>query len=288
MRGSVVTALACLASAGVLTGAEIVGVIAPPASQEPIALAVLKVVLGIAASLLTLNLLLRQAQRAASDDLIQMFVHDMRSPLTVIMARLTMLRDEAADDSETASHADGALGDAMRLNRLANTLLDIHRLDAGRMPLKREATDIAKLARSVVRAMQVMEPGRQLEVRAPVAMTWYCDPELIRRVIENLVSNAMKHSPSRGRIWVDVEQTPDWMRIAVQDEGSGIPLEARARVFERYSATRATTPEGRHSVGLGLAFCQLAVGAHGGTLRIESAEPQGSIFVVELPNSSSS
>jgi K+-sensing histidine kinase KdpD len=195
-----------------------------------------------------------------------------------------MLRADAPPNSEAAGHADGALGDAMRLNRLANNLLDIHRLDAGRMPVKRETADIAKLARGVVLAMRVMDPARHLEVRGPASVICHCDTELLRRVIENLVSNAMKHSPSRARIWIDVVHTSECVRIAVQDEGPGIPPALRGRVFERYSARSIAAANGRHSVGLGLAFCQLAVTAHGGSIHVEGAEPHGSVFVVELPH----
>ncbi|MGH7679556.1 MAG: sensor histidine kinase, partial [Gemmatimonadaceae bacterium] len=127
-------------------------------------------------------------------------------------------------------------------------------------------------------------PTRLIEVRATEPVTCRCDPELLRRIIENLVSNAMKHTSSGGKISVDVSATGGGARIAVQDEGPGVPAEARDRIFERFSAPALRTESGYHSVGLGLAFCNLAVEAHGGTIRVVDGNPRGSVFVVDLPD----
>jgi signal transduction histidine kinase len=135
----------------------------------------------------------------------------------------------------------------------------------------------------VVHGLCGLDPRLQVEVGAEVPVVYHGDAELLRRVIENLVSNAIKHTPRDGRLRVDVASTPACVRIAVRDEGPGVPPNARERIFERFSATGLSTESGRHSVGLGLAFCKYAVEAHGGTIRVESAQPRGSTFIVELP-----
>jgi signal transduction histidine kinase len=109
------------------------------------------------------------------------------------------------------------------------------------------------------------------------------DADLLRRVLENLVSNGIKHTPSGGRLRITVHRTSPSIRVAVQDEGPGVPAEARARIFERFGALAARKDQTYHSVGLGLAFCKLAVEAHGGSIGVDSAVPRGSVFWFELP-----
>jgi signal transduction histidine kinase len=282
-RGATVTAIACLGSAMLLTIAELQGWVTPPAAAGSTAVAFIAVLLAISVTLAALKLLLRQAEQLATDDLVNMFVHDMRSPLTVIMARLGMLKDEVDPKSESAEHVDAAMADALLLNRMANNLLDIRRLESARLPLQRTATDIAPLARQVVHALGTLDPTRHMEVRARMPVVCQCDPELMRRIIENLVSNAVKHTPLGGNVVVEVASTPSCVRLSVQDEGPGVPRESRARIFERYSAPGLRAQSGHHSVGLGLAFCKLAVEAHDGKIWVEDAPPGGSRFVVELP-----
>jgi K+-sensing histidine kinase KdpD len=202
----------------------------------------------------------------------------------VIMANLTMLRDDLAEQPEFAEHADAALAETVRVNRMANNLLDISRLEAGQLPLRRSPTDVAQIARKVTSALAALDPSRQFVVRARMPVVCECDTDLVRRIIENLVSNAIKHTASGEQVLVDVSSERACVHIAVQDDGPGVPKQSRDRIFERYSAKGINTPGGAHSVGLGLAFCKLAVAAHGGRIWVEDVEPRGSRFVVELPS----
>jgi signal transduction histidine kinase len=284
IRGSILTALACVVSATLLAGAGLAGWLLPPAPGDSMAVAFVAITLALAVTLLSLTLLLRERELLTTEDLVTMFVHDIRSPLTVVMARLNMLREEVADGTESAEHADAAMADAMRINRMANNLLDIGRLEATGLPLQRRPMDIGELARSVVRSLRTMDPTRHLDVIARVPVVCDCDTELLRRVIENLVSNALKHTPPEGHVLVRVASGDGCVRLSVQDEGPGIPKDSRERIFERYSASGMRAQSGHHSVGLGLAFCKLAVAAHGGRIWVENAVPHGSTFVVELPS----
>ena len=284
VRGSIVVALACISSATFLVGAELAGWIPPYRVVVSPAEAYIAVVLALSVTLLCLTLLGRQAEDLARDDMVNMFVHDMRSPLTVIMANLTMLREDVGDQPEFAEHADAALVETMRVNRMANNLLDISRLEAARLPLQRTSTDVAQVARNVTRALAALDPTRQIEVRARMPVVCECDADLVRRIIENLVSNAIKHTARGGHVLVEVSSEPACVHIAVQDDGEGIPKQSRDRIFERYYAIAINTSAGTHSVGLGLAFCRLAAAAHGGKIWVEDVEPRGSRFVVELPS----
>lgn len=284
IQGGMIAALACVASGGLLSGADFAGwlpdpVLQPVSAAEPL----IGLVLAVTVTVLCVTLLFRQAENVATEDLVNMFVHDMRSPLTVVMGRLSMLRSDLARDSKPAEHADAAMAEAIRLNRMANNLLDVSRFSGTSLTLDRTPSDVSKYAHDVARALGALDPTRHIEVRASAPAMCECDPELLRRIIENLVSNAIKHTARGGHIAVEVTSGPAGVRIVVEDDGPGIPREARKQIFERYSAKGMRARSGEHSVGLGLAFCKLATAAHGGRIWVEDAQPHGSRFIVELP-----
>jgi two-component system sensor histidine kinase KdpD len=120
-----------------------------------------------------------------------------------------------------------------------------------------------------------------MDTTAPIFAT--CDGAIVRRVVENLVSNAIKHTPADAPVCIAVRAAGDRVRIEVTDGGPGVPSEARERIFEKFGTVEMRREQKYHSAGLGLSFCKLAVQAHGGTIGVESAEPQGSVFWFELP-----
>lgn len=215
------------------------------------------------------------------DDLTRMIVHDMRSPLAVLIMQLELLRTDVT--GEAAAAVDDATVVARQLNGLANTLLDVSRLEEGKMPVKKAPIDLAHLASEVGAALSRMESGRIITLVAAGPVVASCDAGLVRRVIENLVSNGIKHTPAGAKLTIEVKALPGRVRVAVQDEGSGVPPEARQRIFEKFGAVAVRKDSAYHSVGLGLAFCKLAVEAHGGTIGVADAVPHGSIFAFELP-----
>lgn len=226
---------------------------------------------------------LRQLERLR-DDLVHMVVHDMRSPLTVLAGRLTFLQEEASKLSpEGAEDLVAAMSGANALARMANDLLDVSRLEDGKLPLQPAKHDLTGLAAEVQASLRGLERGRliELETTAPLCVT--CDGELVRRVLENLVNNAIKHTPPSSAVRIRLEASADRARVSVSDEGPGVPLEARARIFEKFGAVAVRRANEHHSSGLGLAFCKLAIDAHGGAIGVESNEPQGSRFWFELP-----
>jgi len=218
------------------------------------------------------------------DDLVHMVVHDMRSPLTVIAGHLTFLQEEIAGlSTEGADDLRAAMMGAQSLARMANDLLDVSRMEEGKLPLQLAECDLGEVAAQVQRSLEGFERGRviELDFTTPVRVT--CDLDLVQRVIENLVSNAIKHAPSGGTVRVRLEVKGDHARFEVCDQGQGVPLEARQRIFEKFGANAARKASGYHSAGLGLAFCKLAIEAHQGLIGVEACEPQGSRFWFELP-----
>jgi PAS domain S-box-containing protein len=223
---------------------------------------------------------LRQLERLR-DDLVHMIVHDMRSPLAVLILRLEQLRSRVGPGPDRI--VDGAVRSAMALSQMANALLDVSRLEEGKMPLERAPCDLSRLVTEVCNGVVPLEAGRVIEVDCPAPVTLACDGGLVRRVIENLVSNGIKHTPGGGVLRLSARAVPGRARISVQDQGPGVPVEARQRIFEKFGTVAARRDDSYHSAGLGLAFCKLAVEAHGGAIGVDSVEPHGSLFWVELP-----
>ncbi len=216
-------------------------------------------------------------------DLVHMVVHDMRSPLVVLGASLRFLQQDVTDAAMLEDLREAARA-ASQVNRMANDLLDVTRLEEGKLPLQAQPIELVALAGQVQASLAVLDPARRIDVAALTPVLVLCDPDLIRRVIENLVGNAIKHTPAGGHICISVERRGAVARVAVHDEGPGIPPAARSQVFEKFGGITARQARGFHSAGLGLAFCKLAVEAHGGTIGVDAGIPAGSVFWFELPD----
>ena len=188
------------------------------------------------------------------------------------------LGEEAKQDLQFAVQAAGGI------NRLANDLLDVSRLEEAKLPLDVQSNDLVEMARDVLARLGPLDRARTvvLETKEPVSTR--CDRGVIVRVLENLVGNAMKHTPSGGRIDVSVAADAGHVRVTVHDQGPGVPLEARSQIFEKFGTVVARKNEKYHSAGLGLTFCKLAIEAHGGRVGVDAGAPSGSVFWFELPS----
>jgi signal transduction histidine kinase len=213
------------------------------------------------------------------DDLVHMILHDMRGMLTVVLANLELASLDLS--GQPALDVADAIRAAQTVTRMTNTVLDVSRLEEGKMPVKRVSTDIAILAAESARTFAAVDTARTILCTAADSVMAECDSDLVRRVIENLVSNAVKHTQSGGNVVVDVRRDNGRVRVSVTDDGAGVPEEVRAHLFEKFAAARKESKF--HSAGLGLAFCRLAVEAHGGTIGVEPAIPNGSVFAFTIP-----
>jgi two-component system, sensor histidine kinase and response regulator len=227
---------------------------------------------------------------ALRDSLTHMIVHDMRTPLTGMCGYLELLQQRAGAGLDEASRSflAAARSQATELADMATSVLDVSRLESASLPLNRSRCDLLGLARDAVASLGLLANNVQLAFAAPPEPVWVtCDAELIRRVTANLVGNAAKYSPQGGTVRVTVE----WLnsgsearaRLAVSDDGPGIPPEHRERIFEKFAQIAADGRRILHSTGLGLTFCKLAVEAHGGQIAVESSEGRGSTFWYTLP-----
>jgi signal transduction histidine kinase len=218
------------------------------------------------------------------DNLVHLVVHDLRSPLAMMAGYVDLIKTKLGSklNAQENGYIDIVGKHTAKLLDMVTTLLDVSRMEAGQMPLNRQACDLAGLAREVVETFGVLKGQRRLTLDVPSGpLSVHADRDVIQRVVANLIGNAVKFTPDGGRITVTLSRKNALTRVAVTDTGPGIPAEFHKKVFEKFG--QVDKEARRHSTGLGLTFCKLAVEAHGGQIGIESEVGKGSTFWFTLP-----
>ncbi|MEN6641913.1 MAG: HAMP domain-containing sensor histidine kinase [Armatimonadia bacterium] len=231
---------------------------------------------------------LREAE-SLRDDMSAMLIHDLKNPLiSASMALQNVVRRQHAIrcmDEDELELLDMARQSQLRLLGMIGDLLDIARAEEGKLQLSTEPVDLCEIAKRAI------DEARGLAERANLSLSIDCpneavpltgDRQKLRRVADNLLTNAIKFTPSGGSIWVRVWQEDSHAHLQVRDTGPGIPAEMHEAVFDKFTQARSGI---RYSVGLGLTFSKYAAEAHGGTIKLQSAPGQGSTFTVKLPQS---
>jgi len=212
-------------------------------------------------------------------DLMADVAHELRTPLTVIQGRLEGLIDGVYPRNE--SQLGEVLEETHLLSRLVEDLRTLALTESGGLKLQKEPTDADDLARGVVRAFEVEASSRgvtiQLETAGDLAPL-SIDPVRVREVLGNLVSNALRHTPSGGSVTVRISTGDDVVTIDVSDTGEGMSAEELARAFERFYKGA-----GSHGSGLGLTIARNLVRAHGGDITATSQPGQGTTMTIRLP-----
>jgi len=229
---------------------------------------------------------LREAE-ALRDDLTQMLVHDLRTPLTSLLTGLQTLCVSHLDETDQELLRMAIQG-GHTLLRMINDVLDIHHMEAGSLALEREKLEAKLLIDSAVQQVASLAAEKHQTLTkeiAPDLPAFYGDEEKLRRTLINLLGNAIKFTPSGGRIAVSARREPEGsaMLFTVQDTGEGIPKEAFQRIFDKFGQVEERKAGRKMSTGLGLTFCKMVVEAHGGRIWVESELGQGSTFFVAIP-----
>ena len=232
-----------------------------------------------------------EVRRAELDRLKDEFVltasHELRSPLTSVQgfAELLMLERESLTPRQ-AETVEVILDNCRHLVRLLNDLLDLARSDAGRLAIRPQPTEVAPLIADVVRTMraQTEAAGQNLSehVRPDLPLI-NVEPDRIRQILVNLITNAHEYSPEGASIQVVAQAVGAEVEIAVSDNGPGIPEDQLGRIFERFTRGDAGLTQRVGGTGLGLAISKSLVELHGGSIGAESSVGQGSTFSVRLP-----
>jgi two-component system sensor histidine kinase/response regulator len=234
---------------------------------------------------------LRRLRRSETlrEDMTGMLVHDLKTPtLTAGIALNSLAGSKQALSGlgeENVELLRMARDSVTRSERMIGDILDVSVAESGALRLDITEVDLPDLAESVAQEARLTAMQKEVEVRTdppPSAVRLPVDEERTRRVIENLVANAVKSSPRGGVVRIAVRGYHDGARITVEDSGPGVPPEDRKRVFEKYTSAQGA---GRMSAGLGLAFCRLIVEAHGGHIWVEDSPEGGARFSLTLPGS---
>jgi len=226
------------------------------------------------------------------EDMIDMLIHDLRSPITLVMASLAMLGDPSEEASpEQAERLIGiAQRSSDRMLSLIDELLDISQLERGQLPLDLAPTSLERIIDEVVGGYLAAASANSIALTAtaePELGQVLVDRSLVGRVLANLVDNALKFTPDGGAVVVSAQRSSsgsDEVEVAVSDNGPGVPPESRGKLFEKFQQVDSIRGR-RRGTGLGLPFCKLVVEAHGGTIWVDSEVGRGSVFRFSLPTS---
>jgi signal transduction histidine kinase/GAF domain-containing protein len=234
---------------------------------------------------------LKEAERL-KDEFIGIAAHELRSPLAVVrgFAQMLIMQTRRGKGPKLADWQMEAIQDidqaTSRLVELTEDLLDVTRLQAGRLELQVEPTDLVALVQRTVARFHVTTEHHRISVdAAPEHIVIMADPRRIEQVLSNLMNNAIKYSPGGGDIAISVceDQTDKAALLSVRDNGIGIPAHQQSRIFSRFMRADNAHAHNIGGTGLGLYLCRELVERHGGSIWFESVEGEGSTFFISLP-----
>jgi NtrC-family two-component system sensor histidine kinase KinB len=215
-------------------------------------------------------------------DLVNTLVHDLRNPLTIVRASTDLLSIDERVPGHVRELVEPARLATRRLLDLVSRLLEVHTLQSGRVPLERSHVHLEALVAEAVEMQAPLARGKEQKLVADVEAalpTLFVDRELLSRVLQNLIGNAIKFT-GPGEIRIAARSLPGLMvEVRVEDAGPGIPNEIKARLFREFA--RGSQPA--RGTGLGLAFCHGAITAHGGTIDARSDPSRGTTLAFRLP-----
>jgi PAS domain S-box-containing protein len=220
------------------------------------------------------------------EDLMAMIYHDLRSPLGNIVSSLDVLYSMVPEnDKETVlSILKIAENSTNRIQRLVSSLLDVNRLESGQPVADQKVVDTLPLIRKALHDVDPVAKGRRQELTADLPddlPAIWVDEDMTRRVLINLMENASKFTPTDGKLSVGARHEDGWVHMWVSDNGPGIPHAEQERIFDKFTRLRGKTKAS--GLGIGLAFCRLAVLGHGGRIWVESEPGKGAIFHFTFP-----
>jgi signal transduction histidine kinase len=216
-----------------------------------------------------------------------MLVHDLKTPLTVIRSGITLLADIATVDGKRANNRTFELLEmsTMRLQRMVEDVLQLAKLEEMGEGKETQLVELDVLAKACAKDFELVAADRKQKVVFTRAKGDFPpvlgDAALLRRVLDNLVHNAVEHTPTGGKIAIGVRRENGSVLIEVSDSGPGVPPDAREHIFRKFFQRDVKRHVG--NVGLGLALCEKVVLRHGGAIGIGDAEPKGARFYFTIP-----
>ncbi|GHO55856.1 PAS domain S-box protein [Ktedonobacter robiniae] len=227
----------------------------------------------------------RKELERRKDDFISMASHELRNPLTALKLQTSLLHRQLVKQGtlDQAPALASMEAQIKKVIRLVEELLDVSKIQAGKVEYVWETVDLDALLREIAETMQQTHPSHRILVHGALQTSLIGDPDRLGQVFINLISNAIKYSPDAETVEMDLSTSEDAVTVRVRDHGLGIPREQRDKIFERFY--RAADPKKRAIPGLGMGLYIVAeiVKSHGGTITVDSAVGKGSTFTVILP-----
>ncbi len=224
------------------------------------------------------------------DSLVHMMVHDLRSPLTAIYGLLDLLNENEngrrpAQEMRNIGHA---LASAKQMVHMVNDMLDTSKMEGGEMKLNLKDCDLSAVGGEVLEKMKLLAGTRRLSFESgKLPVRALADKELVARVLQNLLGNALKFAPKEGgSVRLEIKKVGAGARLSVENNGPAIPPEYQQKIFEKFGQIETGAGKSGYSTGLGLHFCKLVAEAHGGTIGVISEPGQPVNFWFELPGKS--
>lgn len=213
--------------------------------------------------------------------------HELRTPLHTIIGFSELLTEqlEGPLNEKQGRFVGHILQDARHLLELINEVLDISKIESGRLELNRESFDFSQCVEEVLAGIrhQALSKSIALENKNSFHGSIYADRLRVKEILYNLLSNAVKFTPEAGQVWVEAFQESDTLHIAICDTGIGIPEKEHSSIFEKFYQVKESRPGGREGTGLGLPITKHLVELHGGSISVASRPGQGSSFKLTLP-----
>lgn len=208
--------------------------------------------------------------------------HELRTPLTVIKANADLMRMMKEVDFESL---DSIKEETDRLTRMVGDLLLLAQAESGKLPLIFQPVELDALLLDVLKDLHLLAGDRvQLKISEIDQVLVNGDPDRLKQVLVNLISNAIKYTPGHGTVTFELSRVENQSRLMIRDTGPGIPAEDLPYIFERfYRAEKSRTRSKTSGFGLGLSIAYWIINIHGGTIEVESQEGQGTTFTIWLP-----
>jgi len=219
-------------------------------------------------------------------EFVQMVSHDLRSPLTSVKGVMSLFHSGlfGAVNEQGKQMLERSESDVDRLVGLIDQLLDLERMQAGKMQIDYEVTDLTSVIERSVSAISFLASKNNIKIETPTnSPEVFADGSKLVQVIVNLLSNAIKFSPPNSTITITCNEIPEFVEVRIRDQGRGIPASLKDRIFERFEQVESADYKQKGGRGLGLAICKAIINSHHGMIGVDSEEGRGSTFWFRIP-----